>query len=319
MDTSTILLRPGTPDDDEAIIAILNRSSPDMLPYSVAVMRHNDATAPAEHPRERHVAERNGQVVGCIMLGPRWWTSDPSAFALMLVVEVQARGQVIGTRLYARALERSQARQATRLYTPVRDDQPEAMKFAVNRGFQPSGHSVRMARLAVSEAQLAAFPDFEPPLAAANIRIASLAELGTDEQWLYGAYLVDNESSLDEPSSQSYQPPSFEQWRSNVFGEPGVSPDCFWLALADGRPVGMTFLELCGNGIAATGFTGVIRAYRQRGIASALKVKATQWAKEQGLQHIYTGNALTNAPMLTINTKLGFQPLPANIEMVKVL
>jgi len=83
--------------------------------------------------------------------------------------------------------------------------------------------------------------------------------------------------------------------------------------------VGLTYLVVHNPERASTGYTGVARAYRGRGVASALKEAAVRWASDHGIQYIYTGNDLTNAPMLAINRKLGFQPLPASIEMVKQL
>jgi mycothiol synthase len=71
--------------------------------------------------------------------------------------------------------------------------------------------------------------------------------------------------------------------------------------------------------MAATGYTGVLRAYRGRGVATALKVAAVQWARARGMAYIYTGNDLTNAPMLAINSQLGFEPLPASAQLVKHL
>ncbi len=54
-------------------------------------------------------------------------------------------------------------------------------------------------------------------------------------------------------------------------------------------------------------------------MASGLKVAVSEWARERGIKYIYTGNDLTNAPMLAINTRLGFRPLAASVELVKDL
>jgi GNAT superfamily N-acetyltransferase len=58
------------------------------------------------------------------------------------------------------------------------------------------------------------------------------------------------------------------------------------------------------------GMTGVLRAHRRMGIATALKVRAIQFAQTYGARWIETGNEENN-PMLQINLRLGFQPAPA--------
>jgi GNAT superfamily N-acetyltransferase len=317
MDTSEISVRRGTPEDDAAIIAMLNRSAPDMPPASVATMRHNDTTTPAGTPRERYVAERGGRVVGYFMLQNKWWTGDPASFGFDLTVDAEERGRGVGTRLYERAVARAGELQAARLYVWVREDAPESMRFAIARGFEPSGHTRRMARLTVGPMLGAALDAGRQAREAAGIRITSLAELGIDESLLRAVYAVDSESGQDEPGAQSYEPPPFEQWREWILSEPGVSPEWFWIALDGERPVGLTYLVVHNPKRASTGYTGVARAYRGRGVASALKSAAVRWAAANGIQYIYTGNDLTNAPMLAINSKLGFQPLPASVELVK--
>ncbi len=319
MTSDEITIRGGTPDDDADIIAIINRSAPHLPPASVARMRHNDATIPEEAIRERSVAARAGRILGYFMLDSRWWTDDPLSFGLELMVDPAERGRGVGTHLYAHALERAAALHATQLYVAVRDDSPEAGQFAGARGFQPSGHSLRWARLEVSRAQLESFAAIRRSLEATGIRIATLATLGADEPLLRRVYEVDSESAQDEPAVQSYVAPAFDQWRQWIFDEPGVAPEWFWLALDGGRPVGMTYLVSRGAGIAATGYTGVLRAYRGRGVAAALKAAAVQEARASGIAYIYTGNDLTNVPMLAINSKLGFQPLPASVKLVKQL
>lgn len=65
--------------------------------------------------------------------------------------------------------------------------------------------------------------------------------------------------------------------------------------------------------------TGVIRDYRKRGIATALKVRALTYAKERGAPAVRTWNEVNNDGMLGINFRLGFVRQPAWIEMGKTL
>jgi len=53
----------------------------------------------------------------------------------------------------------------------------------------------------------------------------------------------------------------------------------------------------------------------RRGIAWALKLNTVKYAQENGYERIKTWNDTENQPMLSINLRLGFQPLPATITM----
>ena len=58
-----------------------------------------------------------------------------------------------------------------------------------------------------------------------------------------------------------------------------------------------------------TGGLGVLREYRRRGIATALKVKAFEKLCEKGVRKVRTDNEENN-PMYKINVALGFTPEP---------
>lgn len=66
-------------------------------------------------------------------------------------------------------------------------------------------------------------------------------------------------------------------------------------------------------------FTGVIPAFRQRGIATALKVQAIRSAKARGVEKLETENRADNLGMLAINRKLGYRCGPPEVECVKRL
>ena len=61
-------------------------------------------------------------------------------------------------------------------------------------------------------------------------------------------------------------------------------------------------------------FTGTGREYRGRGLALAVKLASTRWAREHGITQIVTTNDETNAPMLAINRRLGYEPAGRRVE-----
>jgi GNAT superfamily N-acetyltransferase len=84
------------------------------------------------------------------------------------------------------------------------------------------------------------------------------------------------------------------------------------------QPIGLAALHLSGHA-AWNAFTGVDRAYRGKGVARALKVRTVEWARQNGVDYIYTGNDEGNKRMLAINVRLGYEPVAASIEVRKEL
>tara|TARA_B100000959_G_C14758243_1_gene532177 strand:+ start:70 stop:753 length:684 start_codon:yes stop_codon:yes gene_type:complete len=65
-----------------------------------------------------------------------------------------------------------------------------------------------------------------------------------------------------------------------------------------------------------TGGLGVLKEFRRKGIATALKIKAIEKLLEKGIIEIRTDNEENN-PMYKINESLGFKPVPFNLEYMK--
>jgi len=61
---------------------------------------------------------------------------------------------------------------------------------------------------------------------------------------------------------------------------------------------------------------GVLKEYRRKGIATALKIKAIQSLLQKGIKEIRTDNEENN-PMYKINIALGFSPVPSSLEYTK--
>jgi len=43
------------------------------------------------------------------------------------------------------------------------------------------------------------------------------------------------------------------------------------------------------------------------------------WAQQHGVVDLFTENDVNSAPMLRINTDMGYRPLPANVEVIRKL
>ncbi len=161
--------------------------------------------------------------------------------------------------------------------------------------------------------------NWDPP---AGIEIVTLAEeLAKDPECLKELYEMDCELSLDVPRVDPFTRGPFETWRDWVLKSPRALPEAFFIAKAGDSYVGQSDVGR-SEGLADvlyTGFTGVRREYRGRGIAMALKLRAIDYAKRHEYREIRTWNSTLNAPMLGINVKLGFVKQPAWITFGKNL
>jgi len=121
----------------------------------------------------------------------------------------------------------------------------------------------------------------------------------------------------DMPRTGPYHRPTYEQYMSWM-ETPDVSP--FWcFAAKDGeRVVGFSNLRFPPvQGNVWTGFTGVIREYRGRGIARAVKLAILKQAIEQNVARVRTDNDEANEAMLHINEELGYQRIPGVLSYRK--
>jgi RimJ/RimL family protein N-acetyltransferase len=80
------------------------------------------------------------------------------------------------------------------------------------------------------------------------------------------------------------------------------------MAIVDGLAVAGTFVEAdLATGRSWSGFTGVLREHRGRGLANLVKSVSLRRAAVAGITAAYTSNDAENAPMLAVNTWLGYQ------------
>ncbi len=111
----------------------------------------------------------------------------------------------------------------------------------------------------------------------------------------------------------------FERFRQIAFESGQMISDASVIAY-DGETIAA--LTTTGKRESQDGYTwmtGVGRAYRGRGLATAIKVEALSRAKAKGLRAMLTTNDEPNKAMREINAKLGYQLLPAHVQLEKPL
>lgn len=190
----------------------------------------------------------------------------------------------------------------THLQTSTRDDRPHEIEF-----FQSNGFS-EVLRTQESELILKDFSVSNEP-ENPKVEIKSLRQLSKeDSEWQKKIYGLHTKIQEDVPDVDASTPTSMEDYLK-YFNEPQISMDAWFVAIDNEQWIGMSNLESSKvfPHTMFTDLTGVLRQYRRKKIATKLKMKAMQFAKENGIRKIKTWNEAKN-PMLQLNYQLGFKP-----------
>lgn len=147
-----------------------------------------------------------------------------------------------------------------------------------------------------------------------GVRLASAAELGVEAAYP-ALYAINDAASRDIPSSVPYTPETYDTWLGWM-QSPWIFPDRIWVALADGDPAGYSYLAYRPSFV-ETGFTGVLREHRSKGIAKALKLETLVQALDIGVDAVQTDNDHENAPILHLNEELGYREVASQFEFHK--
>jgi RimJ/RimL family protein N-acetyltransferase len=150
----------------------------------------------------------------------------------------------------------------------------------------------------------------------AGIELVTVADW-PDPQAMSKLHALDDSTRKDIPTTFPILAESLEDFTRRA-SAPDRPHDVWWIALASQHPVAMSYLRIPPvRGNAWTGYTCCDREYRGRGLARAVKLQSLAQAADRGVPFVYTDNDSENAPMLHINEKLGYRPLPGFVSLLK--
>ena len=243
---------------------------------------------------------------------------EPGRFYIKVIVTPEERGHGLGKQMYEDALHVACECSATHLESRVRETDSVALKFAERRGFRIEHHSFE-STLDLTDFDEHCFDDLMRRLLAEGFRFFSLAEAGVTEENKHKLYEVNRLSGLDNPGNNGVFP-DFCAFSKNVFEASWFRADTQILVSHADHWVGIAAIGIYPeNNYAYNAFTGVLREYRGRGLAQALKFQTILLAKKAGMRYIRTRNDSKNTPMLAVNRKFGYKPEPGYYELLCVL
>lgn len=287
------VIREGGEADFAAATSLVNRVWPFRV-GSEAGWRHSVRAEPREAQRRFWAAEHEGVLVGWGSAALDYESGErPGTVGLSVLPQRRRRG--LGGALFERCDEHLRAIGAARLET-WSEDSPAARGFLEGRGFRHA-HTTRISGVVPAEV--------EPASAPAGVELRPLAEL--DPALVFA---LDEEASRDIPN-QDLDALRLEQWLEDYWRNPDVDLESSVAAVVDGRPVSFSHLFTGPERRGMTAMTGTLRSHRGRGLAELVKRATLVRAAERGIELVVTYNDETNAAMLRVNEKLGYEPLAA--------
>lgn len=272
---------------------------------------------PEQGVRHQLVAEdETGAIVGYGTAEGYPW-EKPGRFYCREVVALGARGRGIGSALVEANERFARQHGGVELINLVRDNDHASLGFARNRGFAVERH-IFESTLDLTAFDASPFHGAVEATKASGIGFMTMAA-ALDDASKRKLWDLHDISAMDVPGIAWLERPPYEDFHHMMFESSTVVPEHIFVATDGPHYVGMTVLEQRTGGVFYTGYTGVDRNYRGRGIALALKVLAAEVAQQAGAPYMRTNNESTNAPMLAVNRKLGYQDSPGFYDLIKTL
>ena len=289
-----MIRRAETDADLHAFIRVWDAITPREPSSPIEVIRRRIE----REPERLYLLAQEDGAVGLGFAGP---SQSPERTAIVVRVLPWHRRRGIGSELLDRLIAHASGLGRPQVSGMVFEDDPAAVEWATNRGFEEYGRQVELSRELSSHE-----PDPQPP---SGIELVELDESRYEE-----TYRVWVEGFPDMPIRPPIPSPTYEEWL-----EEEVSGPVTLVALDDGRVVGAAALLDRLDGLAEHGLTAVLRSHRGRGIATALKQALLHWAAARGYRELSTWTQDGNTAMQAVNLKLGYRPRPAVITVRRCL
>ncbi len=193
------------------------------------------------------------------------------------------------------------------LMGPVKETDDVSLAWARRRGFVEIGRNSILA-LDLTRAM-------QPTVHAPDgIEVVSWAERPDAAA---GMYAVALEAYPDVPGEEDAEVAPFEEWLAMDMQGAGDRPEATFVALAGDDVVAYAklSLSLARPTVAIHDMTGVLRAWRGRGIARALKAAEIAWAMENGYERLETQNEERNEPIRRLNERYGYVVEPGSVTV----
>ncbi len=202
----------------------------------------------------------------------------------------------------------AKAKGMTVLCPNLRSDDEDVIDFYVAQGFE-KGQVNPVSALDITDFSFEAYEPRVKAVQGLGYTLMPVPEFASHfpNDWIRRLYDFDMELSKDVPMPEPFEGIPFETFEKMTLSE-ATTLEAYWIALKDGVVAGQTQINpnMADPTMAGTGLTGVRRQFRRKGLATALKATAIQWAHDAGIRMIFTDNEENN-PMYQLNLDLGYR------------
>lgn len=294
-----VAVRPLRDDDVDVWVEIRNAVDPQLPVASDGVRRWMATERTVLHV----LGYLGGDAVGAAFVQEQGDLRSTDVAAGFFGVVASARKRGVGSALYGALSEHARSLGKARLQVDTWEDERDALAYLERRGFAEVERFARV-RLDLNQAAVPAVP---PP---AGVEIVPLAG---HEHLARSMYETAVEAYADMPSTDPIES-SFEEFRNREVERPGLRGDLSMLALAGGEVVGFGTIDVHGDECWHS-LTAVRRAWRRRGLASAIKRAQIESAKGAAVASLTTFSERRNVAMRMLNERLGYRPLSDQVRL----
>jgi GNAT superfamily N-acetyltransferase len=297
---------------DAQSIAELTRPLQPAIVVTAGYLAHRDHAEPERTRRRSWVAIEGGEPLGFATSWVKW--DEPGTVGRFWIgVRADRRRRGIGAALYEGTERHADALGIQRLTVEV-DDDPACRRFVEARGFEPISAEI-VSSLDPESADLGELDALVASAESAGFRLATLKEFADRQDEVAAFY---DAAGAWSPGGGRITPE--ELWRL-IFERPDLSWDGSFVIVDEaGRLVSLASL-IVDDAVrrAENDWTATLPELRGRRHALLAKLATIHWAREAGIREIVTANDEDNVPMLTLNERLGYRRLFAQVELAREL
>ena len=230
---------------------------------------------------------------------------DPRRYFISLGVDPATRQRGLGAAIWDRLATELGTRRAE-IACLWAADATACQTFVTKRGFAEVTRMYAEVR-AIASAPLPTRA-LQERVTGTGIRVTTLAALrdALGDDALEAAWDLHSACRLDDAGLGRATPQPLGDWIVENVTDTAALPEAYFVALDGARYVGVSSVRREGEDTLRVGITGVLPAYRRRGIGRLLRLRVHAWAKANGFSEIHTNTTKESSALLALNDSLGY-------------